>query len=128
MSVKNKVRVPPMVWKRISEGGKPKDLPHKWFYGPTGTGKTFAATEYLGGEVYYDKMLNKWWEDYDMEENVLIDDIGPSCIGASHIKRWCDKKQIRCDEKFGSCFIRPKKIAITSNYHPKGIFYRISSA
>jgi len=27
-----------MKWLRISEGGKPKNLPHKWFYGPTGTG------------------------------------------------------------------------------------------
>jgi len=35
---RNKVRIPPMKWLRLSEGGKPKDLPHKWFYGPTGTG------------------------------------------------------------------------------------------
>jgi len=66
-------------------------------------------------------MLNKWWEDYADEENVLIDDIGPNCISPSHIKRWCDKKQIKTEEKFGSVNIRPKKIAITSNYHPKGI-------
>lgn len=33
---KNKIRVKPDGWKRISEGGKPSDLPHKWFYGPTG--------------------------------------------------------------------------------------------
>jgi len=33
---KNKIRIKPMEWKRISEGGKPSDLPHKWFYGPTG--------------------------------------------------------------------------------------------
>lgn len=35
-SEKNKIRVKPDTWKRISEGGKPGDLPHKWFYGPTG--------------------------------------------------------------------------------------------
>lgn len=35
-SEKNKIRVKPDNWLRISEGGKPKDLPHKWFYGPTG--------------------------------------------------------------------------------------------
>lgn len=27
-----------MNWRRLGEGGKPENLPHKWFYGPTGTG------------------------------------------------------------------------------------------
>lgn len=66
--------------------------------------------------------MNKWWEDYEGEENVLIDDIGPDCIGAQHIKRWCDKKQFRGEKKYSSVFIRPKKIVITSNYHPKEIW------
>lgn len=74
------------------------------------------------GEGYYDKLLNKWWENYAGEENVLIDDIGPNCIGASHMKRWLDKRKFKAEIKFGSCDIRPLVIIITSNYHPKEIW------
>ncbi len=76
----------------------------------------------LLGEKYYDKLLNKWWEDYEDEPNVLIDDIGPDCIGAQHVKRWLDKKQFRGEAKFGSVFIRPQIIIFTSNYHPSEIW------
>jgi len=100
-----------------------RDLP--WLLSYTlGTGKTFKACAYLGNNVYYDKLLNKWWEDYEDEEFVLVDDIGPDCIGAQHIKRWTDKKQFRGERKYSSVFIRPQKIAFTSNYHPKEIWPR----
>jgi len=100
-----------------------RDLPGLLSY-TLGTGKTFKACNYLGNKVYYDKLLNKWWEDYEDEEFVLVDDIGPDCIGAQHIKRWTDKKQFRGERKYSSVFIRPKRIAFTSNYHPKEIWPR----
>jgi len=110
--------MPALTWKRKSEGGTPVNY---FIYGPTGTGKTFKAEGLLNNN-YYDKLLNKWWEDYEGEENVLVDDIGPDCIGAQHIKRWLDKKQFRAEAKFGSVFIRPKIIIFTSNYHPSEIW------
>lgn len=74
------------------------------------------------GDGYYDKLLNKWWEDFNGESNVLIDDIGPDCIGAQHIKRWTDKRKFKAEKKFGSIDIRPLVIVITSNYHPREIW------
>lgn len=110
--------MPALTWKRNSEGGVPVNV---FIYGPAGTGKTYKAEGLLNNN-YYDKLLNKWWEDYEGEENVLVDDIGPDCIGAQHIKRWLDKKQFRGERKFGSVFIRPKIIIFTSNYHPSEIW------
>lgn len=74
------------------------------------------------GDGYYDKLLNKWWEGYKGEDNVLIDDIGPECIKADHLKRWLDKRKFKAEVKFGSVDIRPKVIIITSNYHPSEIW------
>lgn len=84
-------------------------------------GKTWRAIEILG-EGYYDKLLNKWWEDYKGEPNVLIDDIGPECIKADHVKRWLDKRKFKAEIKYGSVNIRPEIIVITSNYHPSEIW------
>lgn len=44
-----------------------------WIYGPPGTGKTHRArTRY--GKVYL-KPQNKWWDGYQGEETVVIDDL-----------------------------------------------------
>lgn len=86
-------------------------------------GKTFKALSILG-EAYYDKLLNKWWEDYKGQPNVLIDDLGPECIKADHVKRWLDKRKFKAEKKFGSVDIRPEMIIITSNYHPMDVWPR----
>lgn len=37
-------------------------LTNQWFYGPPGTGKSLGARQ--ENPEYYDKPLNKWWDDY----------------------------------------------------------------
>lgn len=98
------------------------DLDNLWVYGESGVGKSKSVREQYGEDLYY-KMCNKWWDNYEGEENVLIDDLDltHSVIG-HHIKIWADRYAFRAEVKNHSKMIRPKRIIITSQYHPNEIW------
>ena len=93
-----------------------KELDNLWIYGKPGTGKTsFVWKEFKN---LYVKPQNKWWDGYNEEENVLIDDWGKdtSTYLFDYLKIWADYYPFRCEMKGTSRMIRPKRILITSNY------------
>jgi len=65
-------------------------------------------------------MNNKWWESYNGEEVVLIEDVGLShgWMG-DFLKIWGDRYGFRAEIKCDSTVLRPKKIIVTSNYSPE---------
>ena len=92
-----------------------------WLWGPTGSGKSRAVREAFG-DIYY-KMANKWWENYGMQEVVLIEDLDKTHhVLGHHLKLWADKYPFRGEIKNHSIMARPKTICVTSNYHPKEIW------
>jgi len=43
-----------------------------YLWGPSGSGKTFSASR-LGGDIYYHDG-SAWWDNYDQEETVIVDE------------------------------------------------------
>lgn len=90
-----------------------KEPPNIWIYGPPGTGKTKSYEE-----GSYKKLINKWWDNYDNEDDVLIDDVDPDSMKylTHHMKQWADRYPFRAEVKGGTVLIRPQRIIVTSNY------------
>lgn len=89
------------------------------FYGETGQGKTKRVhDETEDGSLYIaDLACDGWWDNYDGEEVVLIDDFYGQ-IPISKMLRILDRYRLQLPVKGGSCWAEYKKVYITSNDHP----------
>lgn len=98
------------------------ELEHEWWYGDPGTGKTSRARKEYPTAFLKDPK-ERWWDGYDGEEVVIIDDFDKYQIAQSgDMKRWLDRYVLQAPFKGGYMKIRPKKIIVTSNYHPSDIW------
>jgi len=108
----------------------PRDLtwtvpPNTWIWGPTGTGKSFYARKTIIGDnaFYIKNAANKWWDKYDGQDWVLIEDMDTShAYQGYYMKIWADKYAFSVEVKNSGDLIRPGHIVVTSNYRIEDIF------
>lgn len=86
-----------------------------WIYGLSGSGKTRAVLS-LYPDCYI-KPRNVWWDGYQSEEVVLVDDMDvfDKALGGK-LKHWADFSPFIGETKGSSSRIRPFKLIVTSQY------------
>ena len=92
-----------------------------WFWGPTGTGKTravYAAAAAANATLYVKMSDNKWWDGYESDEWVLIDDYRRDFSTFSQLLRLLDRYPMRVEFKGGSIEFAATHIYITSPKDP----------
>ncbi|AUM61654.1 Rep [uncultured virus] len=103
------------------------DVTGIWIYGGSGSGKSHWARQRYGGgtDMLYLKPINKWWDGFrkDQHVNVLLEDMEPSqSVLGYHLKIWADRYSFPAEIKGSTIQIRPKRIIVTSQYHPGQIW------
>lgn len=86
-----------------------------WIHGLSGSGKTRAVLKAY--PTCYIKPRNIWWDGYQNEEVVLVDDIDifDRPLGGK-LKHWADFSPFIGESKGGGLRLRPKKLIVTSQY------------
>lgn len=86
-----------------------------WYYGESGVGKTRLVTKLYPNA--YLKRMNKWFDGYQNEDVVLLDDLEPShSFMGYELKKLADRYCYMVEVKNDSRYIRPKKVVVTSQY------------
>lgn len=83
--------------------------------GPTGKGKTRQAMELMGGKGYKIEGVNlAWWQDYDQEECILIDEYDND-LKITELLNILDGYQLRLNVKGSHTYANWNKVYITTN-------------
>lgn len=84
--------------------------------GITGTGKSRGANEKYPNAYW--KMANKWWDHYDGETEVILDDFNGE-IDLQYILRMTDRYPMIIETKGSTQQLQATKFIFTSNKEPK---------
>lgn len=93
-----------------------------WKYGETGTGKTREAIEEAGDDYWISGKSLRWWEGYQGQKTVIIDDFRKDFCTYHELLRILDIYPYRVEYKGGSTWLMATKIIITSAFHPTKVY------
>lgn len=99
----------------------------KWYYGPTGTGKTHTAYEtmkeqYGEDEIYIAMDTAQWFDGYDAQKIVIIDDMRKDFIKFHLLLKLLDKIPYRVQTKGSTRQFLAETIIITAPYRPEDMY------
>lgn len=108
--------VVPRTWKTVVN----------YYYGVSGSGKSFRAKTEAGPLAYYKAPGSKWFDYYNGEENVIFDDFRGNWFPISTLLRILDAYPMMVEMKGSSINFAPKTIWITSNIAPDLLYPNVN--
>ncbi len=93
------------------------------YWGKTGTGKSHRAWDEAGDGAYAKCPRSKFWEGYQDQEKVVIDEFRGG-IDVAHLLRWFDRYPVIVEVKGSSKPLNARGIWITSNISPDDWYRR----
>lgn len=96
-----------------------------WIYGPSGSGKSRWVREQAVKHqaTLYPKLCNKWWDGYQGEQLVVMDDLMPEHkVLNQQLKIWADRYDCILETKGGAVHAKYQWFIVTSQYKPEEIF------
>ena len=102
------------------------------FFGATGLGKTYTAVNACcAAKDYYiceapskpgDKL---WFQGYEGQKTLIIDDFSGSFCSVDYLKRLLDHYKLKVEFKGGFVWACWTQVIITSNYHPQNWYENV---
>lgn len=111
--------------KLAARQAKPRDPKNPpivtWLWGPSGTGKTRQVVE-KEPDLWMSGKNLKWWEGYENQEAILIDDFRGDFCTFHELLRIIDRYPYKVEVKGGSRELNSKRIYITSCHKPELVY------
>ena len=102
-----------------------------WLYGPSDTGKSTHARQICIDEGYPEPLIKtvggQWWDGYDGQEAVILDDFRDSWWTMSYNNNMLTGHNFRVENKGGSAFFVPKLIIYTTIVSPSEHYKGVAS-
>jgi len=96
-----------------------------WWYGGTGTGKTYSAYEFARAEslsIWKSSRTLKWWPHYEQQDVALIDDFRKDFVTFHGLLTILDRYPETVEVKGGHRQLNSKFFIITSCYPPWSVY------